>query len=62
MRINLFDWQEMDVESGGGEFMTFCDALEVKDGKNAPAAGWGLEHALEAWGSFYSKTYISYSA
>jgi hypothetical protein len=24
----------------------------VKDGVSAPAEGWGLEHALAAWGNY----------
>lgn len=42
-------------------FFQFCDALEVKDGVSAPATGWGLDHALEAWGSYWTSTYLKSS-
>lgn len=29
----------------------------MKDGVSAPASGWGREHALEAWGSFWTDGY-----
>jgi hypothetical protein len=35
-------------------FYAFCDALEVKDGVNAPAEGWGLDHTLQAWGNLWT--------
>ena len=51
---DLSSWQEMQPNSGpGSTFFTFCDALEVKDGASAPASGWGLEHALAAWGNYF---------
>ncbi|KII94856.1 hypothetical protein PLICRDRAFT_97795 [Plicaturopsis crispa FD-325 SS-3] len=59
LRNPIWAWQDLQPSSGpGGEFYEFCDALEVKGGKSAPAAGWGLDHALQAWGSFYKKTYL----
>lgn len=59
MRNNLWDWQSLQPTSGpGATFFDFCDALEVKDGKSAPAAGWGLAHALPAWGAFFSGAYF----
>ncbi|EAU84205.2 endoprotease [Coprinopsis cinerea okayama7 len=58
LRNNLWDWQELQPGSGPGtEFYRFCDALEVKDGVSAPAEGWGLEHALEAWGLYWRTRY-----
>ncbi|KAJ3920772.1 serine carboxypeptidase S28-domain-containing protein [Lentinula edodes] len=58
-RNNLWDWQSLSPTSGpGATFFQFCDALEVKDGVNAPATGWGLDHALTAWGSFWNETYL----
>ncbi|KAF5387993.1 hypothetical protein D9615_000647 [Tricholomella constricta] len=60
LRNNLWDWQSLQPTSGpGAQFYNFCDALEVKDGKNAPATGWGLEHALSAWSSYFKDTYYS---
>lgn len=44
----------MDVTSGpDAAFYQFCDALEVKDGQTAPESGWGLDHALTAWGAYF---------
>lgn len=63
LRENLFDWQGLSLSEGaGGQFFQFCDAIEVKNGVNAPAAGWGLEHALEAWSSYWTTTYLALSA
>ncbi|TFY82703.1 hypothetical protein EWM64_g1305 [Hericium alpestre] len=60
LRNNLWDWQSLSPTSGpGSQFFNFCDALEVKEGKNAPASGWGLDHALTAWGSYFKNTYLS---
>ncbi|KAJ7771109.1 peptidase S28 [Mycena maculata] len=60
LQDNLFDWQSLSLSGGaGGLFFQFCDALEVKNGINAPAAGWGLDHALEAWSSFWRTTYFA---
>ncbi|KAJ6560457.1 serine carboxypeptidase S28-domain-containing protein [Mycena capillaripes] len=60
LRHNLVDWQSLLMSSGPGAlFYNFCDALEVKDGVSAPAAGWGLDHALGAWASYFSTTYLS---
>ena len=42
-------------------FFQFCDALEVKDGQVAGANGWGLEHALNAWGAYWKDTYYALS-
>jgi len=60
LRNNLWDWQGLSLTSGpGAQFFNFCDALEVKNGVNAPAAGWGLDHALDAWSSYWSTTYLA---
>ncbi|KAI0065739.1 peptidase S28, partial [Artomyces pyxidatus] len=56
---NLGDWQSLQPDTGGGIFYDFCDALEVKDGVSAPATGWGAEHAVAAWGNFWSSTYYA---
>lgn len=58
VRNNLWDWQSLDADSGGGEFFNFCDALEVKQGKIAPATGFGLNNALAAWGNFWKTSYL----
>ncbi|KAG6918838.1 hypothetical protein DXG01_011243 [Tephrocybe rancida] len=60
LRNNLWDWQSLSVTTGpGGQFFKFCDALEVNAGKVAPASGWGLDHALAAWGSYWRTTYYA---
>ncbi|TFK90871.1 peptidase S28 [Polyporus arcularius HHB13444] len=59
LRNNLWDWQSLSPSSGGGTFFEFCDALEVKNGVSAGPKGWGLQHALQAWGTFWTKTYYS---
>ena len=59
MRNNLWDWQSLSPDSGGGTFFEFCDALEVKDGVNAGPNGWGLDHALTAWSSFWTGGYYA---
>ncbi|KAG5733082.1 putative serine protease K12H4.7 [Termitomyces sp. T112] len=59
LRNNLFDWQSLQVYSGPGtQFYEFCDALEVKNGQVAPESGWGLDHALDAWGTYWRETYL----
>lgn len=61
VQYNLFDWQSLQPFTGAGSmFYDFCDALEVKDGVNAPATGWGLENAIYSWGSFWNTTYYAY--
>ncbi|KAF5392923.1 hypothetical protein D9757_001233 [Collybiopsis confluens] len=42
----------------GSQFFSFCDALEVKNGVKAPASGWGLDHALTAWGNLWNSSYL----
>ncbi|KAJ6551802.1 serine carboxypeptidase S28-domain-containing protein [Mycena capillaripes] len=60
LRNNLWDWQGLSLSIGpGAQFFDFCDALEVKNGVNAPAGGWGLDHALSAWSSYWTTTYLS---
>ncbi|KAJ7693929.1 serine carboxypeptidase S28-domain-containing protein [Mycena rosella] len=60
LRNNLWDWQGLSLSVGpGAQFFNFCDALEVKNGVNAPAAGWGLDHALDAWSSYWTTTYLA---
>jgi len=59
LRNNLWDWQSLAPDVGpGSQFFNFCDALEVKDGVSAPAQGWGLDHALNAWGDYWKTTYL----
>ncbi|KAG6860254.1 hypothetical protein C0995_013704 [Termitomyces sp. Mi166 len=58
LRNNLWDWQSMQVYSGPGtQFYEFCDALEVNNGQVASESGWGLDHALDAWGTYWRETY-----
>lgn len=58
MKYNLGDWQELQPWTGpGAPFYQFCDALEVKDGENAPPTGWGADHAIQAWGDFWTRGY-----
>ena len=62
LRNNLWDWQSLQPDVGpGAQFFQFCDALEVKDGVNAGPGGWGLEHALNAWGTYWATTYYALS-
>lgn len=62
VRNNLWDWQSLSPSSGpGAQFFDFCDALEVKNGVSASASGWGLDHALQAWGSYWTSTYLDLS-
>ncbi|KAJ7852314.1 serine carboxypeptidase S28-domain-containing protein [Mycena leptocephala] len=53
------EWGLSLTSGPGAQFFNFCDALEVKNGVNAPAAGWGLDHALAAWSSYWSTTYLA---
>jgi len=60
LRNNLWDWQSLQPESGPDQqFFQFCDALEVKNGVSAGPEGWGLEHALNAWGTYWADTYYA---
>ncbi|KAG6854358.1 hypothetical protein C0991_007863 [Blastosporella zonata] len=60
LRNNLWDWQSLQPTTGpNGQFYRFCDALEVKNGISAPASGWGLNHALAAWSSYFKNIYFS---
>jgi len=54
-------WQDLQPSGDLSDptFFEFCDALEVKDGVNAPAEGWGFEYALQAWGSWWTNTYYA---
>ncbi|TFL04530.1 serine carboxypeptidase S28-domain-containing protein [Pterulicium gracile] len=59
LRNNLWDWQSLQPTSGNNTaFRQFCDALEVKDGVSASAEGWGLKHAVEAWGAHWRNGYL----
>ncbi|KAF4598845.1 hypothetical protein EYR38_007253 [Pleurotus pulmonarius] len=59
LRNNLWDWQSLQPTSGPNTtFTRFCDALEVKDGVSAPSSGWGVAHALPAWGAFWRNGYL----
>ena len=57
VRNDIWQWQELQINSGPNmPFYQFCDALEVKNGKSAPKSGWGLAHALQAWGQWFKTT------
>lgn len=58
LRNQLWTWQSLSPLSGGAVFFDFCDALEMKDGVAAGPRGWGLEHALDAWGK-YETQYVA---
>jgi hypothetical protein len=59
VRNILWDWQSLQPYVGpGATFFQSCDAIEVKNGANAPATGWGLDHALTAWGSYFKTVYL----
>ncbi|KAI0764283.1 peptidase S28 [Trametes elegans] len=58
LQQNLLSWQSLQPDSGpGGDFYQFCDALEVNNGASAGASGWGLDHALQAWGNYWKSAY-----
>lgn len=60
VRNNLWDWQSLQPTSGpGSQFTEFCDALEVKNGVNAPDSGWGADRAVAAWGEYWRSTYLA---
>ncbi|KAI0065742.1 peptidase S28 [Artomyces pyxidatus] len=59
LRIHLWNWQSLAPDSGGAIFYDFCDALEVKNNKSAPASGWGTEYAVKAWGKYWKDTAYS---
>ncbi|KIP03851.1 hypothetical protein PHLGIDRAFT_25906 [Phlebiopsis gigantea 11061_1 CR5-6] len=57
VRNNMWDWQP---ETGpNATFFQFCDALEVKNQVSSPASGWGVDHALPAWGDFWKQGYLA---
>ncbi|KAF9535131.1 serine carboxypeptidase S28-domain-containing protein [Crepidotus variabilis] len=61
LRNNLWDWQSLSVTSGPNTtFTRFCDALEVKNGQVSGPDGWGVDHALPAWGKFWTDGYLSH--
>ncbi|KAJ7591592.1 serine carboxypeptidase S28-domain-containing protein [Mycena floridula] len=52
-------WQMLQpITAPGAQFFRFCDALEVSGNVIAPAAGFGLEHALNAWSSYFSDSFV----
>ncbi|KDQ15604.1 hypothetical protein BOTBODRAFT_624461 [Botryobasidium botryosum FD-172 SS1] len=48
----FFSWQSRSPSSRRNDFTRFCDALEVKDGVTASENGWGLKHAVRAFGEY----------
>ncbi|KAF7364825.1 Peptidase S28 [Mycena venus] len=60
LKTNFGAWQRLLMSAGpGAPFFQFCDALEVKNSVSAPAEGWGLDHALAAWGSYWITTFLA---
>ncbi|KAG9096169.1 hypothetical protein FRC07_010976 [Ceratobasidium sp. 392] len=57
LRNPMWMWQSLQPGGSDQSFFQFCDALEVKDGVSAGPSGWGLDHALIAYGN-YMKSYI----
>ncbi|EGO28580.1 hypothetical protein SERLADRAFT_354447 [Serpula lacrymans var. lacrymans S7.9] len=53
LRINLYAWQDYQPTNQYTAFSRFCDALEVNNGVSANASGWGITHAINAWGTFW---------
>lgn len=47
-------------EHGHGlrRFLQVLRSLEVWNGTIAPASGFGLDHALTAWGNFWKNGYL----
>ncbi|CAE6447253.1 unnamed protein product [Rhizoctonia solani] len=58
LRNPLWNWQSLQPGEKDQSFYEFCDALEVKDGVSAGPSGWGLDHALAAYGN-YMKNYVA---
>ncbi|KDQ14566.1 hypothetical protein BOTBODRAFT_345995 [Botryobasidium botryosum FD-172 SS1] len=49
----LQSWQNLSPRSAPNNTIAiFCDTLEIKDGVAASANGWGLKHALKAYGGY----------
>ncbi|QRV75298.1 Serine carboxypeptidase S28 [Ceratobasidium sp. AG-Ba] len=57
LRNPMWMWQSLQPGQSDQGFYRFCDALEVKNGVSAGPSGWGLDHALTAYGN-YMKSYI----
>ncbi|KAF4615694.1 hypothetical protein D9613_012558 [Agrocybe pediades] len=54
MRAPMEEWQNLAVSTNRlSLFYDFCDALEVQNGRIAPANGWGLDIARQAWAKYY---------
>ncbi|ESK97155.1 hypothetical protein Moror_6376 [Moniliophthora roreri MCA 2997] len=58
LRNPIWDWQMLQPYASDRSFFDFCDALEVKDGVNAPSSGWGLTYAYEAMGRYFRTFYL----
>lgn len=68
MRNNIIDWQSLQPGNQNGYeelFFVFCDSLEVDNSTGVPVianeTGFGLEHAIQAWGDFWTEGYSYYS-
>lgn len=59
LRNNLWTWQQLQSSTGpNAAFFQFCDALEVTRDGNVSVRGWGLDHALAAWGSYFKDIFL----
>ncbi|KAH8094951.1 serine carboxypeptidase S28-domain-containing protein [Cristinia sonorae] len=57
LKSPIYAWQDLGPRTGAhSDFYNFCDTLEVKNGVSASAKGWGLDHALKAWGDWMKGT------
>ncbi|KAI0065544.1 peptidase S28 [Artomyces pyxidatus] len=61
LRAVLFHWQDLQPGYNYSDSWVhyFCDRLETKDDKIAPASGWGATNAVEAWARFFRDTWIN---
>ena len=58
VRNNLWDWEWQEYYQNRA-LDAFCDALEVKNGQVAGPNGWGVDHALKAWGKVWTDGYLA---
>ena len=58
VRNNLWDWEWQEYYHSRA-LDAFCDVLEVKDGQVAGPSGWGVDHALKAWGKVWTGGYLA---
>ena len=58
VRNIMWYWRRLENDR---TFYSFCDALEVKNGEAAGLHGWGVDHALAAWGKFWKEGFLQKS-